>query len=325
MRALVAVVTHAPAHNVSVAAQLDTHIPLEHAWPAKHGAPHAPQLLGLVCTSTHAEPQRVSPGWQTHWPAPQVSSAPQEKPHAPQLVRSVWRLAQPEGHTCWPPVHLFPVPERQAPPEQTLFAPQEALHAPQLALLVLRSTQPPLHSVRPGGQVQAAPTQVWGSVHALPHAPQLALSTSVSTQVVPPSPHEVEPIGQVHIAPTQLLPPVQTLVQLPQWVESDAGLMQTPPHASRFEPQPQMPLAHSSPAAQVFPHMPQFIVSVAKLTHAPEQLFCPVGHTAVHAEAAQTPPSHAAPHAPQLPGLLVRSKQPASHPLVPEGHPHAPF
>ena len=38
--------THAPAQATSGVAQLATHLPEEHSWPAPHAEPHAPQLAG---------------------------------------------------------------------------------------------------------------------------------------------------------------------------------------------------------------------------------------------------------------------------------------
>ena len=66
-------------------------------WPAEHPiwfiaqefAPHAPQLFGSDCRSTHAPLHKVSPVLHTHLPAEQVALLGHETPHAPQLLLSV--------------------------------------------------------------------------------------------------------------------------------------------------------------------------------------------------------------------------------------------
>jgi len=74
-------------------------------------------------------------------------------------------------------------------------------------------------------------------------------------------------------------------------------------------------LAEQTPLAQTVPQMPQFDGSEATLTQALLQGVRPAPHVAEHMEAEQygAVASHALPHMPQLPGLLVRSTQVPLH------------
>jgi hypothetical protein len=62
-------------------------VPTEHTWPAAQAAPHAPQLVSLVCSFTHAPPQFVSPGWQVAAQVPTEHTwlTRHVVPQAPQL------------------------------------------------------------------------------------------------------------------------------------------------------------------------------------------------------------------------------------------------
>ncbi len=74
---------HLPAQPNSPAGQLVAHWPLEHACPAAHGLPHAPQCWTSRCVLAQTPPQSVSPAWQESaqapaeqtWPAAQASPA----------------------------------------------------------------------------------------------------------------------------------------------------------------------------------------------------------------------------------------------------------
>lgn len=108
--------THAPfAHICPAVGQRGMHVPLWQVPPAQE-APHAPQLLALVCVFTHDEPHAAKPGahmlqstppsgcslpahvgptlvvaWQevVHAPPAQTMPVAHAFPHAPQFARSV--------------------------------------------------------------------------------------------------------------------------------------------------------------------------------------------------------------------------------------------
>jgi hypothetical protein len=62
-----------------------------------------------------------------------------------------------------------------------------------------------------------------------------------------------------------------------------------------------MPIEHTWPAAQAFPHMPQWARSVCTSRHEPEQFESPDAHDSTHMPIEHTCPSaQAFPHAPQL-------------------------
>lgn len=89
------------------------------------------------------------------------------------------------------------------------------------------------------------------------------------------------------------------------------------------------PPEQAIPAAQTFPHEPQFWTSVTTSTHAPWQLVSPEPH----AGCAQWPPLHtwplaqAFPHAPQFCVSDATVTHELPHGASPEGHAdaHAPF
>lgn len=87
----------------------------------------------------------------------------------------------------------------------------------------------------------------------------------------------------------------------------------------------QVPAAHSPPAAQALPHMPQLRASVCRFEQAPLQDVSPVTHAVEQVPAEQdSPRPHALPHAPQLAGLVSRSTQASPHAVVPAAHSHDP-
>jgi hypothetical protein len=94
------------------------------------------------------------------------------------------------------------------------------------------------------------------------------------------------------------------------------------PHATRppLHDAAQVPSSHSGVAsAQVFPHPPQFVAFVARLTHAPAQTDDPSAHAqrpSMHtSDAAQT-----VPQAPQSRASLASSTQPPAHGVSPGLH-----
>jgi len=117
--------------------------------------------------------------------------------------------------------------------------------------------------------------------HALPHAPQLALSEGRWTHT-----------------------PAQT-------VEPDAGA----------HPTTQIPFAQVSPAGQAMPQPPQFAGLEVVSSQRPPQSVSPAVHVAAHVPAEQTCPfGHAVPHAPQFSGSIfgsvhvpLQSRSPAWH------------
>lgn len=147
-------------------------------------------------------------------------------------------------------------------------------------------TQAPPQSVKPVGQpvVEHAPAeQVDVGPHALPHAPQFALSDASDVQ--PPA-QTVSPAGQLHTPATQLSPPAHALPHAPQFALSLFRSKHPPLHAVR-------PVAHDAPHApaeqtlgdaQGFPQPPQFAGSLPMSTHLPPQSVVPAGHA--HAPAA---------------------------------------
>jgi len=132
------------------------HTPSTH--DLSQAAPHAPQCLTSLVTSTHEVSQRVSPGRQAHVPSPQNSATPQLAPQAPQLVGLVSRLTQ-----ALPQVSA-PV-QSQAPWEQVEPVPHAVLQLPQNLGSLSVSTQLPLHTVLPAGQAHAPDWQLSPGAH----------------------------------------------------------------------------------------------------------------------------------------------------------------
>ena len=63
----------------------------------------------------------------------------------------------------------------------------------------------------------------------------------------------------------------------------------------------QLPMLHTCPAAQRFPHRPQWALSVCVSRHTPVHTTSPTEHAATHAPAEHCCPlGHAVPHAPQF-------------------------
>jgi hypothetical protein len=127
------VLTHALPHLVGVdAEQARPHEPAEHVakpvpdvGPA-HALPHAPQLLGLPVTSTHAPLQAVWPAG--HVQAPDKHEAPLAHtfPHMPQLLVSAWRSLHAAPQSERPEAHarqLLPPPLQQCAFEHDLPLP----------------------------------------------------------------------------------------------------------------------------------------------------------------------------------------------------------
>jgi hypothetical protein len=73
--------------------------PWVHDAPVGHAFPQDPQLLALVCSSTHAPPQTVSPVGQAHVPLVQTLPPVHAAPHDPQLFASVAVFTHAFPHT----------------------------------------------------------------------------------------------------------------------------------------------------------------------------------------------------------------------------------
>src|SRR5579859_4901251 len=120
-------------------------------------------------------------------------------------------------------------------------------------------------------------TQVVPLPHALPHVPQLALSSSV-------------PLAHAHVPPAQCSPCVHTLPQVPQLLSSPkvppwhahAPLVHCSPWLHTLPQVPQLPLSprlpllhlqteplHFSPSMHAAKHEPQFWESLVVSTHPP--------------------------------------------------------
>ncbi len=165
-------------------------------------------------------------------------------------------------------------------------------------------------------------------VHAVPHAPQLALSVVTSTQADMPPDAQARPgAGHElrHAPATQLSPAPQDIPHIPQ-------LPRSPIVSTHAAPQRVCPVGHAagehapsvqrSPAAHAWPQPPQWAGAMLVSTHIPPQSICPVVHVAA---AWQVPAEqvcaaeHAWPQAPQLVVSLVVSTQAPPQSVCPPG------
>ena len=115
-----------------------------------HPASHAPQLVGLVWMSVHAEPHTMLPEVQ-HWPEVQLSPVEQAMLHEPHACGEVVRSKQPG------------VPASAA--HFTMGAPLSVLASSGQ----VKSQNPLLHTALPV-------TVPSGAVHWAPHPPQFCRS-----------------------------------------------------------------------------------------------------------------------------------------------------
>jgi hypothetical protein len=134
------------------------------------------------------------------------------------------------------------------------------------------------------------PTQVCAGPQALPHAPQLALSVSLSTQYgAPPSGVQRRPLAPaqgmvVQLPPVHASPTPQAWPQLPQFALSVAVVAQNAPPSpvhivwSAAQTDEHLPLLQASSAAQAVPHAPQFCGSVLTSLQTPAQRLSPAEH-----------------------------------------------
>lgn len=234
--------------------------------PAAHAVVQVPQWAASVWVLT-SQPS-IEPALQsakpvlhvaiTHAPAAHALVAfgrLHTRPQAPQLVTSPARLAHPaEQQVCptvqgGPPLHPMTVhtplehalPIRHAKPQPPQFALVFRAVSHPSSIVRLQSAKPTSHEIAhvPAAHVGLA----FGlGTHVVPHEPQLRVSVAVFVQVVP---------QQVWLTEQ---PPRHPLGRV---------------HS---------PAVQTSPPVQRFPHRPQLLGSLAKLTHAPPQQFRPGLH-----------------------------------------------
>jgi hypothetical protein len=157
-------------------------------------------------------------------------------------------------------------------------------------------------------------------VHAVPHAPQLAGSVSVSTHMLAQS---VSPVAHIaaQLPAVQTSPDAQAVPHVPQFPGSVSVSTHAPPHEVSPVGQPQLPPVHISPDAQAVPQPPQFIRSVSVSTHAPVQSVNPVPHPVAQAPVSHTSPeAHVVPQAPQLAGSVRGLMQAPPQSISPAPH-----
>jgi negative regulator of sigma E activity len=186
--------------------------------------------------------------------------------HTPaQVVLVVVFVSQkPPQHTVDPllqQVGLWPAPV----PQQVCVA--------LVQQIVVGVTAPVGQADVPVGQLQ--PVQVPG-VGTCPFG-QAATHVSVP----PVGVQGTNPLRQVQVLATQLAFGGQALRQLPQFAGLLVRSTQDPKQLVRGKPQvvEQIPLEQTWPDGQTLPQLPQFEVSVKKLTHFPAHSFCPGGHS----------------------------------------------
>ena len=168
-----------------------------------------------------------------------VCGASQSFVHRPQLCSSLVRseqesgqLASDDGHPHVPCVHIAPL--LQAFP-----------HAPQLARSVVASVHAPPQSVLPCAQAQLPPVQISAEEQLLPHPPQFAGSESVATHV-PPQHDEAASHALPH-APQLALSVCRLTQALLHWVRASP---QRSAGSHSFRASHAKPLGHLPSAAQ---------------------------------------------------------------------------
>jgi hypothetical protein len=151
---------------------------------------------------THDAPEHV------HAPFWQVDAPEHPRPQPPQLALSVCSLTHELPHGLKPALQEMPheTPSHVDWPFAGTGQDTPQLE-PQLLTDVLLMQVPPQLCV-PAGHAQVPLWQVMPPLHALPHAPQLALSVDSLTQVPP---HIVLPAMHAH-APLLQAPPAHVVV-----------------------------------------------------------------------------------------------------------------
>lgn len=85
------------------------------------------------------------------------------------------------------------------------------------------------------------------------------------------------------------------------------------------------PLVQAEPGGQTWPHAPQLVLLLLRLTHVPLQLVKPDRQPLQVPLLQATPGGHWFPHVPQLWGLVFRLTQVPLQLVVPVGHTHVPL
>jgi hypothetical protein len=201
---------------------------------------------------------------------------------------------------------------------------------------LVMSVQTPLQSTVGSAQEHVLMLHVLPPVHAVPHAPQLAVLVVVSTHAFTQSVRAGSHVA-LHALALQTSPALHLVTQAPQWSGSLASSAQTPPQSVAVgEVHTHIAFEHVKPAPQTFPHAPQLFGSESSFTHWPPQatlpfeLLAPASPLppqppAVHVPERQTSPfAHLFPHAPQLRLSTVTSTQTLLHDSSPVAQPHLP-
>jgi hypothetical protein len=115
----------------------------------------------------------------------------------------------------------------------------------------------------------------------MPHAPQLSESLCGSTHEAP---HSIVPLGQAetHWLFAQNWPEAHEVEQLPQRSGLDVRSTHTPSHEVWPGGHVHWPLWQVVPARQTVPQPPQLLPSLARFTHAREQLVSPMVQVTAH-------------------------------------------
>ncbi len=158
--------------------------------------------------------------------------------------------------------------------------------------------------------------------------------SALATHVSPAARHAHVPLVPVHvILPQHCASPAQVCPDSKQHaypairgrhdveaVQHSVAIVQAFPVGTHDVPT-QAPERHDCPAAQAFPHAPQFLVSLERTTHAPPQKVRPAAHP-------QLPPEqnrgdgHGEPHTPQFDGSTARFTHVPPQKVSPAGQVH---
>lgn len=191
-----------------------------------------------------------------------------------------------------------------------------------------QSTAPP-----PQDKEHTPLEQSWPAGQALPHAPQFAGSTFVSTHALP---HAVVPPEQLppHTAFEHTCPAAHAMPQPPQFAGSTLVSTHALPHFTVPPPQTseQTPFEQTSPAGHATLQAPQFARSIVVFAHVSPHCVVPPRQVVPHLPAEQSSPAlHSVPHAPQFFGssdvttqLPAQSSLPGPHAAVPSAPPVPP-
>jgi hypothetical protein len=125
--------------------------------------------------------------------------------------------------------------------------------------------------------------QTWPGGHTFPQVPQLVESVAGSVHPL----QSICPDGQTQPPLLQIFPPLQLFPQAPQLVES-VSVFVHPLQSVSPARQAHVPALQIMPPVQLLPQVPQLLASLETSAHAPLQFVWPLGHSVLHAPAAQT-------------------------------------